>query len=88
MMNHTSAPESNAMATTGGVLGIIGWCLAWIPFLGIIIGLVLGILAVIFASIGLGRAQQTNSGKAMAIAGLVLGILTVVWKLIPGLNVL
>ncbi|MHB8590206.1 MAG: hypothetical protein ACYDA0_15390 [Candidatus Dormibacteraceae bacterium] len=79
---------SNTMATVGGILGIVGWVLAWIPFVGIFFGLLLGLLAVIFSSIGLSRAQFVNNGKGMAIAGLVLGILAVVWKLIPGLNLI
>jgi hypothetical protein len=34
------------------------------------------------------RASQVPIGKGMATAGLVLGILTVIFKLIPGVNVL
>ena len=80
--------ESNAMATAGGIIGIVGYALAWIPALGIPIGLVMGILAIILGAIGLGRAQHVYTGRGMATAGLVLGILTVIWKLIPGLNLI
>jgi len=79
---------SNTMATTGGVVGISGAVLSLIPILGILIGLVSGILAIIFSSIGLNRSSQFPAGKGMAITGLVLGILTVIFKLIPGVNVL
>jgi hypothetical protein len=81
---------SNSMATTGGILGIVGFVVGWIPFIGILFGIVIGILAIVFSSIGLSRAGRLpeNAGRAMAITGLVLGILIVIFKLIPGLNVL
>jgi hypothetical protein len=80
------AYQSNTMATAGGIVGIVGYGLAWIPALGIPIGLVMGIIAIVLSAIGLGRTQYVDSGRGMAVAGLVLGILTVIWKLIPGLN--
>lgn len=52
------APISNGMATTGGILGIVGFVVGWIPFIGIFFGLVLGILAIVFGSIGLSRAGK------------------------------
>ena len=76
------------MATAGGIIGIVGYALAWIPVFGIPIGLVMGILAIILGAIGLGRTQYVATGRAMAMTGLVLGILTVIWKLIPGLNLI
>jgi hypothetical protein len=58
----------------------------WIPLIGILFGLVIGILAIIFSSIGLSRSGRMPGqvGKGMAITGLVLGILIVIFKLIPG----
>ncbi len=79
---------SNAMATVGGAIGIVGAILSLIPFIGIPIGIVLGILAIIFSSIGISRASYLNKGKTIATVGLVLGILTVIFKLIPGINLL
>jgi hypothetical protein len=76
------------MATAGGIVGIAGYVLAWIPAFGIPIGLVMGILAIILSAVGLGRTQYVDSGRGMAITGLILGILTVIWKLIPGLNLI
>lgn len=64
----------NGMGTAALVLGIIGVVLCWNP-----VGIILGILAVIFGGVGLGRAKRgeaTNRGAAMA--GLVLGIVAVV----------
>jgi hypothetical protein len=80
--------ESNTMATAGGIVGIVGYALAWIPALGIPIGLVMGVLAIILGAVGLGRTQYVGTGRGMATTGLVLGILTVIWKLIPGLNLI
>jgi hypothetical protein len=80
--------ESNIAGTTGGVCGIVGFVLGWIPLLGIFIGFVLGVIAIVFAGIGVSRAGRTGVGKGLATTGLVLGILTVVLKLIPGINLL
>lgn len=76
------------MATVGGIVGVVGYGLVWIPALGIPIGLVMGVLAIILGAVGLGRTQYVDTGRGMATTGLVLGILTVVWKLIPGLNLI
>ena len=84
------APVSNGLATTGGILGIVGFVAGWIPLFGILFGIVLGILAIVFGSIGLSRSGKLPGamGRGMAITGLVLGILIVILKLIPGVNVL
>jgi hypothetical protein len=82
------AVHSSGAASTGGVLGIIGFVLAWIPFIGIVIGIVLGLLAIIFGAIGLGQTKSGGRGHGMAVTGLVLGILVIIWKLIPGLNLI
>ncbi len=85
---YSPTTPSNSAAKTGGVVGIVGAALSLIPFLGIIIGLIMGVIAIVFSSIGLSRSSQLPDGKGMATAGLVLGILTVIFKLIPGINVL
>lgn len=82
------AAGGNGIATAGGVIGIIGAMLSLIPLLGIIIGLIMGLLAVIFGGIGLNNAGRVQRGRGLAITGLVLGILTVIFKLIPGINVI
>ena len=69
-----ATPPRNGMGTAGLVLGIIGVVLCWSP-----LGIILGILAVIFGGVGLARAKRgeaTNRGPAMA--GLVLGIVALV----------
>jgi hypothetical protein len=82
-------PRGNGMATTGGTLGIVGAALSLIPLIGIFIGLVMGVLAIIFGGVGMSRATNLGgAGKGMAVTGLVLGILTVIFKLIPGVNLI
>jgi hypothetical protein len=70
---------SNGMGVTGLVTGIIGACLAWVPGLGFILGL----LGIVFGSIGWYYASQGKAtNKGMSIAGLVLGIFAVAfWPL-------
>ena len=82
-------PPSNSMAQVGGVIGIVGWVLAWIPVIGIPVGLIMGVLAIIFSAIGMGQLPRYyDDGRGMATTGLVMGIATVTWKLIPGLNLI
>lgn len=86
-----NAPANqNGMALAGGIVGLLGFILSWIPLIGIGSGLVLGILGIIFGGIGLANANKLpgRPRHGWAIAGLVLGIITVVFKLIPGFNLL
>jgi len=73
----------NGMGTASLVLGIIsvvGFAAVWLP-------MILGVLAVIFGAVGLGRAgdgQATNRSTAMAglvlgIVGIAFAVLFVVW---------
>lgn len=86
----TISGGTNGAATAGGVIGIVGAILSLIPVAGIFIGIPAGILAVIFSGIGMARAkaQSGSSGMGMAVTGLVLGILTIIFKLIPGVNLI
>lgn len=70
----------------GGIalgIGIVTFILAWIPLLGIVIGLIGGLVTVVLGGIGLGSRQRTGAGVA-----LFLGILTLILKVIPGINLL
>jgi hypothetical protein len=78
----TPAP-GNSIGNAGGIVGIIGAVLSLIPIIGILIGLLMGVIAVVLGAVGLARQP-----KGMAVTGLVLGILTIVFKLIPGVNLL
>jgi len=73
----------NGLAVTGLVLGIIGLVFFWTVWMGIL----LGILAIIFGAIGASKPVK----RGMGIAGIVLGILAFVlglWPLIVGAAIL
>ena len=77
--------QGNGPAVAALVLGILGLLLAFIPFLGVILGILLGLLAVIFGAVGVSRSKdQFRGGKGMAIAGIVLGVLAVIVALAQG----
>jgi hypothetical protein len=75
---HRSVPRpGNGMAVAGLVCGIGGI---------LIFGVVLGVLAVVFGSIGLARANRGAGHRRMAISGIVLGGAGIVyWALVLGL---
>jgi hypothetical protein len=61
------------MATAGMICGIGGIVLCWLAF----IGLILGLLGIIFGAIGMSKAGRLGGvGRGTAIAGLVCGILS------------
>lgn len=65
--------SGNGMSTAAlvlGLIGLVGWCC---PFVGII----LGILAVIFGIIGAARG-----GGGMAIGGIVLGVIVILLSIV------
>ena len=65
---------SNGLGTAGLVLGIIAVVFCWVPWLGVL----LGVLTVIFGGVGIKKAKEgiaTNRGSA--IAGLVMGIIAI-----------
>jgi hypothetical protein len=76
------------MAISAATLGIIAFILSWIPILGMFIGWIMGVLAIIFGGIGLSRATSLQVGKGLAVVGLVFGIVTVILKMMPVVGVL
>ncbi|MEV5438237.1 DUF4190 domain-containing protein [Streptomyces sp. NPDC052682] len=68
----------NGMGTTGLVLGIIG-VVCSVTFIMWFIGIILGILAIIFGAIGRGKANRGEAtNKGAATTGLVCGIVATV----------
>lgn len=68
------AAPRNGMGTAALVLGIISVVLSWTVWGGVI----LGALAIIFGSIGLGRAKRGEAtNRSSAMAGLILGIVAI-----------
>jgi hypothetical protein len=72
------APPTNGLATASLVLGIIALVLFWTVWLGVL----LGVLAVVFGAVGRSKASNGAPNKGMATAGLVLGILSIVGSIL------
>lgn len=64
---------SNGLAIGALVVGIIGLITVWVPFLGIVLGLV----ALVLGIVGRKKANETGVGGGMAIAGLIMGVLAI-----------
>lgn len=67
--------RGNGAAVASLVLGIVGVVFLFFPFVGVL----LGILAIVFAYMGFKRAEASGTGRGLAIAGLVLGIISTVF---------
>lgn len=73
-----SSQQKKGLAVASMVCGIVGFCIAFIPFAGAFISLVLAVLAVVMGGIAISKANKQPAefgGKGMAITGLVLGII-------------
>jgi len=69
-------PKTNGSALAGFILSLVGL---------FIFGFILGVLAIIFSAIGLGKIKKDPAkwkGKGMAIAGLIIGIVDIIGWLI------
>lgn len=56
------------------VLGIFGFLVTWVPlFIGLLLGGVPDVLAIVFGICGVVRANRIRRGIGMAVTGLVLG---------------
>jgi len=62
----------NGLATAAITCGLIALLFAWMPVL-VVVGLVLGVLALVFGIRGMRRAATVGSGRRRALAGAVLG---------------
>ena len=66
-----AAQATNGQAVAAMVLGIVSLGLFWIPF----VGLICGVLGVVLGWLGMQRANRGATGRGMAVAGLVTGII-------------
>jgi hypothetical protein len=78
---HGAAPASgsggghaagNGLATAAITCGLIAVLFAWMPVF-VAVGLVLGVLALVFGIRGMRRAATVGSGRGRAMAGAILG---------------
>ena len=79
-----SATQSNGPATAGMVCGIISVATCWVPFLYLLSGLVLGIVAVVLSSKGRKRARAGAGSGNLATAGLVCGYIGIALSIANG----
>lgn len=76
--------KNDGLAVAALILGLVGFVFNWIPGLSII-GIICGILAIIFAITSKSKIKNSNgelSGSGMATAGLILGIIVVAFYII------
>ena len=71
-------------ARQGKNFGIAAAVLCFVPYVGVILGIGLGVTAIVLSSNGLSRSPNPSPSRSAATVGLVLGIASIVFKLIPG----
>lgn len=74
-------PKASGLSIGALVCGIVSCCIWVVPFIGIFLVPVLGIVAIVLGTMGMKAAKQDPvrvGGKGLAIAGLVLGIVSLV----------
>ena len=64
-------PPTNGLAIGGFVCGLLGFVLAWVPF----VGFALSIVGLVLSVPGMGRARKVGAGTGLAVSGLVLSII-------------
>ena len=74
-------PAANGMAVAALVCGIVGAVIGTVPFF-FWLAAILGVLAVIFGFVALGKANRGEGRKGMSIAGVVLGFVGVVLAIV------
>ena len=72
--NNPVEKKSNPFSIVAIVCGIIATIGAFIP--GITYAAwIIGVIGIVFGSLGMKRAKETNTGHGLSVAGLVLGII-------------
>jgi hypothetical protein len=69
-----AAGPKQGLSLTSFILGLVGFLLAWIPFVGIV-GFLAGLAAVILGFIA--RAKEKSAPKWMWIVGLIAGFVAI-----------
>jgi hypothetical protein len=68
------ATATNGFAVAALVLGIVAAVFFWT----VVLGILLGILAIVFGAVGLSRVTAGAPSKGLATAGVVLGVVSVI----------
>jgi hypothetical protein len=74
-----AAGPKQGLSLTSFILGLVGFLLAWIPFVGIV-GFLAGLAAVILGFIA--RAKEKSAPKWMWIVGLIAGFVAILISII------
>ena len=75
----TATGQTNGLAVAGMICGILGLVLFWTVWIGII----LGVLGIIFGALGRSRANSMGgTGRGMAMTGIITGAIGVVAAII------
>lgn len=69
---HPGRDRASGPATAAMVLGIVGVTTAWMPFL-VAVGIVTGLLAIVFGTVALRRGAVDAPRRGRAVAGVALG---------------
>jgi hypothetical protein len=74
-----STQRGTGLGVTSLVLSLIGLVIfSWIPVIGVLLAVPLGLLGLIFGIVAVAKApSRGGSGKGLGIAGLVWGIVTI-----------
>lgn len=72
-LQYGGAPPSktNGLALAALIVGVVGLFLCWIPFLGLVVGLI----AVVLGFLGMKKSTEAG-GRGLAIGGIAVGALT------------
>ena len=80
-MVYAVKPPTHGMAVVALVFGIAGVVLAWVPWLGLLLGIV-GVVCGHVAVHQITKSPTPKSGKGMAIAGFITGYVALAFGLL------
>jgi hypothetical protein len=84
----TNVPPSSALARLALILGLAGLIASWIGlgedvWFGVLVGVVLSVLAILFGVAGARR----RVGRGLSIVGLVIGVIGLPWAGLTAIGV-
>ncbi|NYJ05832.1 DUF4190 domain-containing protein [Petropleomorpha daqingensis] len=65
--------QGNGLGIAGFVCGLVGLILCWVPWFGML----LGVVGIVLSGIAISQGKKRGTSTGLAIAGLVCGILAV-----------
>ena len=72
--NNQVTKKSNPFSIVAIVCGILATIGAFIPYTTYV-AWIIGVLGIVFGALGMKKANETNTGHGLSVAGLVLGII-------------